>query len=445
MVSIFRRLVVVLGLAGAAAASGVFLAGCSGKAESTPPAAGVTRVAPKSPERKRLVRVIEQPGAVHAYEETLMYARVSGFVGKVRVDIGARIDGPNPDGKDEEAKLGQVLAEIAVPELEQETKQKQALVRQTLAEVEQAKKALAAAAAAITTAESAVVEAKALEERWASEFKRVTKLVDSGTLDRQAGDETQHQYKAAAARVGAADAAVVKVKADRDKAAADVKAMEARVDVAKAEAGRAEAMLAYSKIRAPYNGVVTARRVNTGDLVQPTTAKGDWLFTVARLDPARVVVAVPEADASLIEDNLEVKLSIPALSGPDVSGKIARTSKSLERAARTLRVEVDIPNKDGRLRPGMYVYARIYSRCPENWTLPAAALVKQGDGMVCFRIEGGKAMHTPVQVGRSDGTFTEALKWQKAGSTSWEDWTGKEVVAGRAAGLVDGQVVELEK
>src|SRR5262245_48883119 len=108
MRSIFRRVGAVCGLVTGAAVFNLVLAGCNGKPDATPPAKpSVTRAAPKSPERKRLVRVIEQPGSVQANEETQMFARVAGFVSKVRVDIGAKIEGPNPGGKDEDAKLGQ--------------------------------------------------------------------------------------------------------------------------------------------------------------------------------------------------------------------------------------------------------------------------------------------------------------------------------------------------
>jgi hypothetical protein len=184
--------------------------------------------------------------------------------------------------------------------------------------------------------------------------------------------------------------------------------------------------------------------VNTGDFVQPAGGKGDWLFTVSRLDPVRVVVEVPEADAALVRDGAEVSLSIPALRIGALKAAVSRTSWALAPGARTLRTEVDLPNKDGRYRPGTYVYARLTAEQPAAWTLPAAAVVKQGDLNVCYRIEGGKAVRTPVQVGRGDGQVVEVQKFLKPGSASdWVDPTGKEEVAGKAAGLSDGQAVEV--
>jgi HlyD family secretion protein len=421
----------------------------SGLSTSGAPSTAVSVV---EPQRKALTRLVEQPGTVQAYEETQMFARVPGYVrlfhdsdGRIIHDIGQTVRGPKYDqtGKVVVAP-GEILAELVVPELEQRANLKKALARQAEADVDQSQKALAAAEANIAIVEAAVIEAKALKERWESELKRLTSLAKSGTIDEQSREEILYQFKASGARVLSADAAILKAKADRDKAMADVRSAQARVDVARADALEAEAMLGYAKIRAPYDGVVTSRKVNTGDFVQPTSGKGDWLFQVARLDPVRVVIAVPEADAELVKEKSDVKLSVQAIPGSNSSGTVARTSWALESGARTLRTEIDLPNKDGRLRPGMYVYAQINNKLSDAWTLPVSAIAKQGESTVCFLIEGGKAVRTPVQVGRSDGQFVIVLKRQKPGSPPvWDEFTGNETVAARAAGLLDGQSVEV--
>lgn len=418
-----------------------------GSGKSLAPEATVEGVKPKW---ESLLHIVEQPGTIQAYEETQLFARVSGYVGlahdaegRILFDIGRKIRGQQSDTASKE-ESGDVLAEVRVPELADDVKQKKALIRQAEAEVDQARKALASAEASISTMEANVVEAKALLERWESEWKRIAALVKNGVIDAQSRDETQNQFKASGARVSSTEAAVRKAKADRDKVAADVTAAEAKVDVTKAEAGRAETMLGYAKIRAPYDGIVVARRVNTGDFVQPNGGKGEWLFTVARLDPVRIVISVPEVDAGRIQvDKASVKLNVPALVGQGLTGpfKITRTSWALDPGARTLRTEIDIPNKDGRLRPGMYVYAKISNPRSACWTLPAAAIVKQGDTMYCFQIdEAGKIARKPVQVGRSDGSRMEVLRWQKHGQ--WEDFSGDGIFAVPASGLTDGQAVQ---
>jgi multidrug efflux pump subunit AcrA (membrane-fusion protein) len=401
-----------------------------------------------SPQRKSLRYVVEQPGIVEAYEETKRFARVPGYVrlpydrdGRILSDKGRKVSGPKYDASGKEIKPGDVLAELEVPELEEETNQKRARVRQTEAEEVQAVKALASATANIAVAEAGVTEAQALRDRWQSESQRMAGLLKKRLVELQARVETQYQFRAAEGRLASAKAAVEKARADRDKADADVKAAKARVDVAKAEARQLEAMLGYAKVRAPYDGIVTELKVRSGDYVQPG-GKGDWLFMVARLDPVRIVVAVPEADAEVVREKLPAKLSIEAARSTPFEGTVARTSWALAPGARTLRAEIDLPNKDGLLRPGMFVHARILCRARESWTLPATAVVKQGDVTVCFLIAGGKAVRAPVRVGRSDGQFTEVLKVQKPGSGSWVEWTGQEEVAGRAVGLRDGQTAQ---
>jgi HlyD family secretion protein len=426
-------------------------AGCNQAPDaSTSAKTTVPVIAEIHPERKSVERVVEQPGLVQAYEETQLFARVPGYVrlpldGKGRIvhDIGRPIRGPVLDLKGKEIEPGEILAELAVPELVEETKLKIAKTKQAEAEVDQARKALASAQANIAKMEATVVESRALLEHWDSQYKRMAQAVKTGSVDAQIGNETLNQFKAAGAHVTAAEAGVLKANADRDKAEADVRAAAAFVDVAKADAARADAMLSYAKIRAPYDGVVTLRKVSNGDFVQPAAGKGDWLFTVARLDPVRVVVGVPEADAELVRENSKVKLMIRAAQAFPLEGTVTRTSWSLEPASRTLRTEIDIPNKDGKLRPGMFVVARITNPLPESWTVPTAALTKQEEAYVCFLIEGDKVVRTPVVVGRGNDQLIEVAKWQKPGPPpTWEDFTGNEKIAVPAAGLKDGQTIQ---
>jgi RND family efflux transporter MFP subunit len=247
----------------------------------------------------------------------------------------------------------------------------------------------------------------------------------------------------ARARVTVAEAAVVKARAELGKAQEDVKAAAAKLRVAEADAARLRSLLDYRFIRAPFAGTVTRRNVDPGHFVQPAGAeKGGPLFTVVRLDKVRVPVDVPEADAALARKGAKAVVRVPAL-GAEFPGEVSRTAEALDPASRTLRVEIDLPNADGRLRPGMYAHARITADMPEAWVLPANAVVKQADQTVCFLHQDGKAVRLPIQPGRTDGTFTEVFKKQKSGAPgAWEDWTGQEdVLSGPTAGLTDGQAV----
>jgi multidrug efflux pump subunit AcrA (membrane-fusion protein) len=105
-------------------------------------------------------------------------------------------------------------------------------------------------------------------------------------------------------------------------------------------------------------------------------------------------------------------------------------------------VEVDMPNREGKLRPGMYVYAKLTAALPESWIVPTPAVARQGDVTYCFLEDNGTWARTVVQTGHNDGNRVEVLKRQAPGSTiQWQDWSGNEKIAAKVAGLTDGQMV----
>lgn len=421
-------------------------------AAPAPAPAAAAKITVVKPEMRPVRRVIEQPGIVQAFEETALLAKIPGYVGAIAAD-------PDKKGQEEYDRLidigsrvkeGQVLAVLDVPELEREWDQKKAYVKQAEAEVVQADKSLLAAIegvnaakAAVAEADAGVVRAGALFGRWQSEVERISDLVKGGVIDSQTRDETMNQFKAAEAtrteanaKVQSARAAVKKAEADQAKSSADVEAAKARLDVAKAEVARTDALRGYTKIAAPFDGVVTSRSVNTRDFVAPGSLTP--LFRVARIDPVRVVVNVPEADAGLVAPGQEVKLT---LNGSDRSGKVVRTSWALEQGSRTLRTEIDLPNKDGLIRPGMYAYSRVSAELPAAWAVPVTAVGKVDGEPVVYLVENGKAVRVAVQLLRGDAQFTQVRRYKKPGSSDWIEFTGNESVAVPASALTNGQPV----
>jgi multidrug resistance efflux pump len=417
--------------------------------------AGDKKIAVVKIEKRPVFQHVDQPGAAQAFEETALFAKIPGYVGSIaddpdkttrpphdrQIDIGSRV------------KKGQILAELSIPELEQEWKQKKALVEQAKAEVVQAEKLSVSASAGVilanegvTEAQAGVERAQALYERWELEVARVKKLIADGVDASQTLRETEFQFRAvgatrkeATAKVASAKAAVTKAEADRDKAAADIVAAKAKLEVAIEEVGRIDALRGYTKIKAPFDGVVTSRSANTGDFVSSTGKLS--LFTVARIDPIRVIVKVPEADAGLVDVGQEVKMTVQTLEGAERVGKVVRSSWALEQGSRTLRAEIDLPNKDGQVRPGMYIYARLKAELPAAWAVPAAAVGKVNDQPVVFLVEEGKAVRVQVQLIRGDAQFTQIRRYKRAGANDWTEVTGSESVASPAAGLSDGQQV----
>jgi RND family efflux transporter MFP subunit len=444
------------------------LAGCGQHPATTPnPQAAalssesVLTVTTVRPEQKPLRHVFERDAHVEAFEETPLFARISGYVQKVHVDIGDRVQGPRLDDKGKRIQPGQVLAEICVPEMEEELRQKRALVAQAEAEVEQAAAALEAAEANIATAKAMILEAEAGRERaqanyerWESEHKRMTRLART-VLDEQQLDEALRQLRVAGAarkeveaKVHSARAGAKESEAKRDKARADLMAAKARVQVAQAEEGRLSALLGYSKVRAPYDGVITSRNIHTGHYLTGTGAKP--LFVIARTDIVRILVDVPEAEAMCVSDGVTARIRCQFIKDQEFEGKVTRCSWSLDAKARTLRTEIHLQNPQGTLRPGMYAYATFRAELSGRFTLPASALVTQGDQAFCYRVEDGKAIRTPVKIGARNSQLVQVLKKlngpaKPSGQGVWEDFTGKEeVILSGAASLSDGQPVKVE-
>jgi multidrug efflux pump subunit AcrA (membrane-fusion protein) len=447
-----------LGRAGAVAGLPLLLAaatGCSRLSNAAPAPSPETEAAPAAvatvrPERQTLRRAVEQPAQIEGFEQTALVAKISGYVQKINADIGDRVT------------KGQVLAELWVPELVEELHQKEAAEAQAKAEIEQARRMLKVAEAAVARAGANVrlavagrTRADASLARWRSELERVRRMLRSGASDEQTLDQTMDQYKSAeaargesAATIQSAEAAHGESLAQRDKAEADVAVAETKLRVAAADRARTAANLGYAEVRAPFDGVVTKKLVDTGAYLQATaTGANAALFVVVRTDPVRIFLDVPEAAAAGVQKDMLVRIRLSALDDLEVEGKVTRFSWALDNQARTLHTQIDLPNEGGRLRPGMYATVRLTVDHPGAWTVPSSAVFVQDDQPYVVRVEKGKAARTPVKTGLQVGGRVQLLKKRmqaprRGEPLVWEEVTGREeVVASNPAALADGQPV----
>ncbi len=231
-----------------------------------------------------------------------------------------------------------------------------------------------------------------------------------------------------------AEAAVLEAKAMLAKARSDVLTSASHIEVAKFEAEGAEAMEGYTRIDAPFDGIVIRRGVDTGHLTTPG-ASGELLFVVARSDIVTINVGVPETDAPFVDAGDEAQVRLQALEGKTFSGKVTRTGWALDASTRTLRTEIDLPNTDNVLRPGLYAYASIITEERKDvLTLPVSSIVAEGANSYCLVVEGGRAKRKEVKIGLSDGKRAEILSGISEGEAVVEVNTGS---------LVDGQPVEV--
>jgi multidrug efflux pump subunit AcrA (membrane-fusion protein) len=450
-----------------ALAAGALLAlaaGCNqaskGSSEDSAPAGAeqpALSVAVVKPERTTLHRSVRQPGQIQAFEQTPIFSKIAGYVRKWHVDIGAHVN------------KGELLAELWVPEMAIEVKQKKALVQQAEAEIRQAQETAAAAQASLKSAQAKVTEAESSRRRAEAEYQwrkgqheRLVRVGSTGVLDKEAVAEARYATEAAEAGLEEVEAKIKSVMAVRDeseaklkKAQADVMVAEAHLAVAKENRDHAQTLLEYAKLTAPYDGVITRRHVNTGDFVQPATGtKPEPLYVVERQDLVRVFVEVPEADAGWVNQGAKAQVRVQVLKGQHFTGTVARTSYSLDRMARTLVAEIDLPNPKDQLRPGMYASATITAEHPDVMTLPAAAVMTQGDvtqgyQSYCFIVEDARVRRTPVEIGARGADRIEVLRKrakpnESGGQEGWERFSGQEtVVRGDLSSLTDGQVVTI--
>lgn len=434
--------------------AGIFTAvlGCQKGGESTATdgaqrnaASALDRVTAGPPTRKTLQLYTEQPGRVAAFEETPMFSKLAGYVAAVHFDIGDRV------------KAGQVLIKLSVPEYDDELEQKRGLLAQSEAEVKQSEAALEAIEAAANSAKSMVAQAEASigrteadYARWNSERQRMQQLVNTGSVTAKLADETMNQFRAAEAAkkeavagIESAKARMLEAQANIGKAKADVTAATARVRVAKASVTQAETMLAYTELRAPFDGVITRRNVDTGHYVHPANAPTSKpLLVVASTDRVRVFVDIPEKEASMVDAGYDVDqvgdmavIRASSMTNQTFEGRVTRSSWSLDSENRSLTAEIDLPNEKNTLLPGSYVTVSILLEQRDNvLALPITAIIRDKQITYCCVVVSGKIERRPIQLGLRTGEEVEI--------TSGLDGT-ETVVLARAASLQEGQKVEI--
>jgi multidrug efflux pump subunit AcrA (membrane-fusion protein) len=253
--------------------------------------------------------------AVQAFFATDLYAKAFGYVSHINADIGDRV------------QEGQILAVIDDPET-------QAQYVRVLAGVQQAK-------AALDVARRQLIGLQADRTLQLLTLKRQKELFAGNAATAQALDEANAREQAS--------------EANAETGQANIELAQANLQAAEAESQRLQALLAYTRIVAPFTGTVTRRLVNPGDLVQGATGtRAAPLFTIQQLDPVRVFADVPESNAVGIRPGQAATVRLYEPPGHVIRGLVTRIASALDPASRTMRVEIDLPNQKETLLPGMY-------------------------------------------------------------------------------------------
>ncbi len=310
------------------------------------------------PVAKPAVLSITLPASVEALDQATLYAKVSGYVQWIKVDKGDRV------------KKGVVLAQLEVPEVDKQYQSALAAVQQAEAEVERAQ------------AEATLKQVT---------YKRLADV-------RQSKPDVLPQQEVDAAR------------AAYEVAQGDAKLATAKVGLARAEVGRLEAMRQFAKITAPYDGVITARFVDPGALIQQGSASaGSPVVTIASMDTVRVYVSVPEADVAYIDRGKPAMVLLNALPEKGFAGKITRFASALDPQTRTMKTEIDLANPAHRILPGMYGTAEL-KLAAEGQALfvPDPSIRRDSEGRpFVFAVEQGRLRKAPVQTGFDDGSMIQ--------------------------------------
>lgn len=377
-------------------------------------AGGAPRVEVARPVRGGLGRFVVQPGQVHSFNRAQLFAKVSGYLVRQKVDIGDAV------------KKGQVLAEVDAPELFKARDQARAAVDQARGKIKQMESRILTARADRESAAAAVEQAKAAITRFTAdrvyrkeERDRIAFLVQQKSVEQRLLDEQQKQLDAAVsaeaeakAGVAAASAQLSAADARIAQADADLEAAKADLEANKAAEAHSQVLVDYTRIISPYDGVVTLRSFHDGDFIRSAVDGGAIpVLAVARTDLMRVVIFVPDLDVPFVDRDDPATLRVDALKGQVFRGKVARFA-DVENEQKLMRTEVDLPNPDNRLRDGMYGTATIEVQPPSrNLRIPSSCLIEQsgqGQGAV-YIVRDGKVHRQAIEVGDDNGGEVEII------------------------------------
>ncbi len=403
---------------------------------------------------KELVRSVSQPATIRGLYRAELLAHVAGPVKYIEKNIGDSV------------KQGEVLLELDVPDLVEAVKQKATQVSLAEQELKAAEAYIKVATAREKQARADIRDKEGLADRSEAlvnyrrkEYERFRTLVENNGAVAGVADERKHDYEAAEADWKSAKAAVDAARAAAEEFSAkllgarvDVEVKQARVAVARAEQAMAQATLDYAKIRAPFDGVIVSRDVDPGSFVQnASTGHATPVLTVVRTDVVTAVMWVPEKEAPYVTKQTEVVLHMDALDDREIHSRVTRKSDFLDPTkSRDMRVEVDIPNKDGLLKPGMYGTMTLLLEKFQNACLvPAGAVFERDRKMYVFEVRDGKARLVPVRVQLEDGVEAKVVRLVRRHNpqsgrdeTVPEELTGKEEIILSGQGeLADGQAV----
>ena len=326
-------------------------------------------------ERHNVGNTLTIAGEFKPFQDVDVHAKVAGYIKAIYVDVGDHV------------KTGQTLAVLEIPELAAQLAGADAAVRRSKEEIRRAESDLARAQSAHAAAHSAYARLKQAAESRA------------GLVAQQEIDDSQAKDLEFEAQVSSSSAAL--------------SAAQQQLQMAEANQQQYAALSDYSRIVAPFSGVVTARYADTGALIAAGTSSSTQSVPVVRLaeiSKLRLVLPIPESVAAQIHLGDPVKARVQALN-QDIVGKVSRFADSLDRQTRTMETEIDFDNRDGHLIPGMYAETELSLREKKNaLTVPLEAVTRNGDDATVLAVTTQNAIEERrVKLGLEDSVRVEVL------------------------------------
>ena len=319
---------------------------------------------------------VSLPATTTAFEAANIFARTSGYIEKRYVDIGDRV------------KAGALLVDITAPELDHQIAQAKATLAQNQATLRQT---------------------QASQELAQVTNARDSKLVKQGWLTLQQGDNDRLTLQAQQAAVGVAQS--------------NIEAQEAQIRVLGQEK-------AYQRVVAPFDGVITQRNIDNGSLV---TSGSTFMFTLMHPDVIRTQVFVPQDQAFGVGPGVEAVVRVPEIPNRTFPGKVTRIANALQPGSRTLLTEIDVPNPDWALSPGIYCTVELHiPRKTPSMIISADAVVFDQNGVHVAVVENGTVHLQKITIARDFGTEVEVHDGVKPGD---------QVILNPMLGLANGSKV----
>lgn len=320
-------------------------------------------------EARRLTQTVTAPGTLAADEQAALSFKVAGRVDAILVDLGSPV------------RKGQVIANLETTEFKVRLQQAEAALQQARARLGLPPQGADDAIEAENT--SLARQARAVLEEAKSNRERVIQLVNQGIQSKAELDRVDSTFKVAESRY--------------QDAIEEVRNRQAILLQRRSELAIAQQQLVETTLYAPFDGAVRERRASLGEYLN----SGAPVVTIVRLHPLRLRVEVPEREAQGIKINQPVSVLVEGDNQQSYSGRVARLSPAFQEQSRTLIIEAEVDNRQGKLRPGSFAKAEIQTTATSDVVMvPASAIVTFAGIQKVFSVKDGKALEKNVVVGK---------------------------------------------